>query len=357
MNRCAAAIVILAAVPSAAHAFSIGTSVTQRCHEKMTQKAAARSKVDKPQGWVRNWPNQDQSWLKIAHWMEEEGLSEDKGDDRWRLLQVSLFVGARYPDQRGFGITDLQGLREIHLSGSEQQVHSLRGPADDGPSGDAHALQSARQLIRDLVAQARSPVNPWSMTDHMKAVSTWIEFYGDVDVQVWEPAFLMAKALHALQDSFSHTYRSAELTRVYAVCNYIDAITGNHDERRDGPRHSTLTDECDRPEVEPLKDTAVLASTDLFNAGLEYMDTGDLSAVDQVLDQWLTLEPGCGYDAGYCGSPWAALAKREETHPFGCAYLPVGSPGLPGLVIVAGSLAVAGLHGRRRGRRMRPPVS
>ena len=334
------------ATPGAARAFSIGTSVTQRCHERMTQKAVGRSNVDKPEGWVRDWPNQDESWLEVAHWLESEGLIEDKADDRWRLLQVSLFIGARYPDQRGFGITDLQGMREIHLSGNAQQVHSLRAPEQDGEEGDALALASARKLLRDLVAQARSPVDPWSMSGHMKTVPAWIEFYGDVDIVVWEPAFLMARALHALQDSFSHTYRSADLARVYAVCNYIDAITGNHDERRDGPRHSVLTDRCDDPEVEPLKDTAVLASTELFDAGLEYLNTGDMTAVDRVLDQWLTLEPGCGFDAGYCGTPWAALAKREETQSFGCSFAPIGPPRFPALTGVLGLLLVLRLRRR-----------
>jgi MYXO-CTERM domain-containing protein len=89
-----------------------------------------------------------------------------------------------------------------------------------------------------------------------------------------------------------------------------------------------------------LKDAAVRASTDLFNADLEYLNTADLTAVDRVLDQWLTLEPGCGYDAGYCGSPWAALAKREETHPFGCSFSPAGTPRLPALVVVLGVLFV-----------------
>lgn len=346
MKRWVALLAILVAVPSAARAFTIGTSVTQRCHEKMTQKAVARSSVDKPEGWIRAWPNQDESWIKIAHWLEEERLIEVKDDDRWRLLQVSLFIGVRYPDQRGFGITDLQGLREIHLSDNDQQAHSLRSPAQDGQDGDAQALESVRKHIRGLVVQARSPVDPWSMAGHMKTVSAWIEFYGKVNVRVWEPAFLVAKALHALQDSFSHTYRSADLTRVYAVCNYIDAIAGRYDERRDGPRHSLLTDECDHPDIEPMKNAAVLASTELFNASLRYIDTGDLSAVDEVLDKWLTLVPECGYDAGYCGSPWAALAKRDETQPFGCDFSRGGSTGLASLVIVLGMLILV-----RRSRR------
>jgi hypothetical protein len=332
--------------PAVASAFTIGTSVTQRCHEKMTVKAVGLSKVAKPAGWVRDWPNQSESWLKVAHYLEEEGLIEAKDDDRWRLLQVSLFLGARYPDQRGFGLTDLQGLREIHLSEDGQAAHSLRAPEQDGAGGDAAALASARALIRGLVEKARSPTDPWSMATHMKPVSVWIEFYGDVDVVVWEPAFLMATALHALQDSFSHTYRSPDLTRVYAVCNYIDAIAGRYDEGRDGPRHSVSTDDCDNADVEPLKDAAVLASTDLFNAGLDYMETGDLTAVDQGLDRWLSLEPGCGFEAGYCGTPWAAVARRDETHPWGCSVSGARDAGLP---TVVAALALLGLACRRRG--------
>ncbi len=352
MNRAVAVLAASAAtvwgIPGAAWAFTIGTSVTQRCHEKITGKAIARSNVDKPQGWIRDWPQQDASWLKVAHWLEEEGLVEPKDDDRWRLLQVSMFLGVRYPDQRGFGVTDLQGLREIHLSGNDQQAHVLRSPDQDGADGDRLALMSARTLIRDLVARARSGADPWSMAGHMKAVSVWAEFYGDVDVAVWEPAFSMAKAMHALQDSFAHTYRSPDLDRVYAVCNFIDAVTGDHDERRDGPRHSVFTDACDEPDVQPLRDAAVVASTELFNAGLEYMTSGDMAPVDQVLDRWLTLEPGCDFDAGYCGTPWAAVAKRSETHAFGCSYARQASPDLASLILVLAMLMLR--HRRRRSR-------
>jgi hypothetical protein len=348
MRRLAWALVALLASSGTAQAFSIGTSLSSPCHEKITLKAVVRSNVDKPEGWMRDWPHQEQSWLKVAHWLEEEGFIEDKQDDRWRLLQVSLFVGARYPDQRGFGITDLQGLREIHLSGDTQHEHCLRGPDQDGETGDAQALQTTRQYIRNLILQARSPVDTWSMAGHMKSVSAWIEFYGDVDVLVWEPAFLMAKALHTFQDSFSHTYRSADLSRIYAVCNFIDAIAGHYDEHRDGPRHSLVTDVCDDPEVEPLKTTAIQASTELFNAGLEYMNTNDMTAVDQVLDKWLALEPGCGYDNGYCGTPWAEVAKRKETHPFGCSYASGRTVSLPCLLLALGGLVVV------RWRRRRP---
>lgn len=333
-----ASVVALLGVPDGAWAFSIGTSVSQRCHEKITGKAIARSNVDKPEGWIRSWPQQDASWLKVARWLEEEGLIEPKDDDRWRLLQVSMFLGARYPDQRGFGLTDLQGLREIHLSGNDQSAHALRAPDQDGQDGDRLALESARALIRELVAGARSAVDPWSMAGHMRAVSVWVEFYGDVDVVVWEPAFSMAKALHALQDSFAHTYRSPDLGRVYAVCNFVEAIAGKYDERRDGPRHSVYTDDCDQPDVEPLKEAAVLASTDLFNAGLVYMQSGDMRAVDDVLDRWLTLEPGCGFDAGYCDTPWAAVARRNETHAFGCSHASTGSPGIGVVIVVLGML-------------------
>lgn len=328
---------LLAAGP--ARAFTIGTSGTKACHELMSGRSIGALKVDKPDGWVREWPDQDESWIRLAHWLEDEGLIEYKDDDGWRLLQVSVFTGSRFPDQRGFGVTDLQGLREIHLSDTDQEEHSLRNPGQDGEVGDRLALEAARALIRQQIWSARDPFDPWSMEGHMTTVSIWIEFYGEVDISVWEPAFLVGRALHTMQDSFAHTYRSPDLQRVHAVCNYLEAISGDYDEARDGPRHSDYIDDCDRKEVEPIEDAAILAGTELFDAALVYMDTGDMAEVDRVLDSWMTLEPGCGYGADYCGTPWAELARRDETMPLGCSA--TSAPASPISLLVLALMALS----------------
>jgi len=344
-------VVALAGVPSLARGFDIGTCATHGCHEEMTRDAVAASNLASLEKALPAWPVQDEAWVTIGRWMEEQGFIEAR-DDRYRLLQVSLFLGARYPDQRDFGITDLQGLREVHLSATGQNEHCLRGPEQDGEEGDRLALESTRSLIRELIREARQHLDPWDATSQMRPVSVWMEFYGSVEVMTWKPAFELGRAVHVMQDSFAHPYRSPDLRRVYAVCNFFDAITDEYVESRDGPRHSSFLDHCEEEEVRPHKEAAIRASTDLVNATLRYFETNDMTPVDQVLDAWLSLEPGCGYSAGYCATPWAQLAQREQTMPVGCSSASgQAGPGALALLLLAPALARRFARSPARARR------
>ena len=63
-------------------------------------------------------------------------------------------------------------------------------------------------------------------------------------------------------------------------------------------------------------------------------------------------EPGCGYAAGYCDSPWLELAQEEPTQPLlaGCTVSTERRPGTG--VLVLGWLFWARLRSARRERRV-----
>ena len=182
----------------------------------------------------------------------------------------------------------------------------------------------------------------------MKA-KLYFDFYGLVDIDVWEPAYLVGRALHALQDSFAHTIRSDDLQRIRHVLNYVDAIGGALDEKVDGLPHSDHMDTCEG-ETEPIARTASLASMALIGAINESLMNRDVRAVQVVLDEWVTYEPGCMAQNNYCDAMWLPLARQAQTGPYlealtGCGVLPSSPSG--GIIVL---FLLAGIGGIRRSR-------
>src|SRR5207248_6912062 len=54
----------------------------------------------------------------------------------------------------------------------------------------------------------------------------------------------IAQALHALQDAFTHTLRTADGLRVTSVLNWVEYVGGTIYEPRDGPSHMLALDGC-----------------------------------------------------------------------------------------------------------------
>jgi hypothetical protein len=158
-----------------------------------------------------------------------------------------------------------------------------------------------------------------------------LDHYGTFEVPVWGPAYHIGRALHAIQDSFTHTVRSEDLRTIYHHANFIDAIEGELEESRDGLAHSDYADKCGA-ESEEVADATVAASAELLRATATFLDgTGDGdAAVDAALDAWMGFQEGCGIEADFCGSPWEERARKEPTTAYlGCAVAaPLGAPGV-----------------------------
>ena len=55
-----------------------------------------------------------------------------------------------------------------------------------------------------------------------------LDFYNRIQVDVWEPAFRPAEAMHTVQDSFAHTIRSEadDLKKIATALNYAETRGG-----------------------------------------------------------------------------------------------------------------------------------
>lgn len=341
----------LTALTGRADAFTVGSAFSDPCHESITLEAfEGRTPIPGGEAFT---PKDDAVWLRVAEYLERS-LELTLNNDAQRFLLVTVFIGVRHPDQLGFGITDLANIRNIHLDQEGQEFHALRSKDQNGVEGDAAAVAALRAYILATIEEAYAEFQADTFALQTAEVEFYLEYYGQIDVRVWKPGFLIGRALHALQDSFPHTYRSADATRIYAVGNYLEGLSNKHREPVDGPRHSSYLDECKTPEVIALVNAARMASEDLLDGIGAYFQTGDIATVEAALDAWITYQPGCDTTNDYCGTPWEDLAKLEETHaPLSCATAPARAGRWPTLASLA--LLLAALMWSLRDRRAPRP--
>lgn len=308
-------------------AWTVASGFSEPCHERLT----AGLYEDYLAGLVPAGlalPEGD-AWRRItdALLQSEERVPEDPVE---RYALTSLLVGVRHPDTGGHGLDDLRSVRRRHLEAEAQADHALRAPGHDGPEGDRQAVEAARAHVRDLAAWAEAALAK-PVSEQIVETYVVLDHYGRVPVAVWEPAFLLGQAAHTVQDSFSHTVRSDDLRRIRHVLNYVDAISTNHRESRDGVPHSDAMDRCESNTA--IAAAARQATQDWFLAIRDRLSGHDPGAVTAFLDAWLAYEPGCYIPDEGCASRWLPIVRSAPTQPvLGCAAAgaAAGGRGAPG---------------------------
>jgi len=348
----------LVSVAPGAEAYSVATGGYDPCHEAFTGRAYKRV--------VLKWPSptiplpDDDTWRDLAKpLIEQMGIDPDNLVDTQKFMLVSLLIGARAPDTDGHSLFNLQNLREVHGDPSPegQYAHCLRGPDDDYAEGNAAAVTGTRVKIGEMVQQAADSLAEHP-DDQLIKKTVYLDFYGLVDVRVWAPAYYVGFASHTVHDSFSHTIRieSTEFKRIALVMNYIDAISYDFKESRDGLAHSETFDKCNKDELQPIVSVADDCTAAFFEAVNARLTGNEPDAVQAFLDEWITLEPGCDESNEWCDSAdWVELAREEQTGPymaalFGCSSSRAAET-QTGACVLFGAILIAFLVTRRVGRR------
>lgn len=299
----------------AALGYTIGTSATPYCHERITVQAL---------GFLGNSRSQD---LPVA--LGPLGSRGTRAAQLARHLRAKagsatappglegtldgLLIAVRAPDVSDAHVLNLERVRELHMAPESQAGHFLRSPGDDRAEGGAHALQAARAFLREKIVTSRGT----SARDRETSadIDVYVEYHGRQTLSISRALIPLGQALHAFQDSFSHSYRSADTFRIATLATYVDALSTDYDEGRDGPRHSTALDDCDRAGTAALVRAAIQGTAEVLDATATFWLTGEMAPVDAVLDRWLGAEPGpCTLDNDYCASPWVSEARQGETH-------------------------------------------
>jgi len=328
----------LAAIPARAPAWQILSALTDPCHEQMSFSAIEgieglafpgdTSEILDSALFPPVIRQVDQAIVEIATMIGDEmGVRFDS--DRTALVALSIFAGCRYPDITEGSPYDFSIMRAVMLVDDHEHSHFLRRSYDDGPAGDANAAADARALIREEIdsalKSARGPLEE-RFVNHIVS----IDFYGDVELPLYEPMYRLGRALHTFEDSFSHTVRSDDLQSIVSITNSIDALSGHLDEARDGIAHSMAMDRCmdDAAGIAPVAAGAV---RELAGAVSAAVDAGAEDRIDVVLDRWLGVTAGCTIENDYCDVSWLEVARRDPYGPMipmflGCGAAPVGSP-------------------------------
>lgn len=344
------ALVVTFGVASPVRAYTIGTGFTDPCHEEITANAYENFLLQVPIEAGAIPP--DQQWRRVGSFLvEEAGVADVELSESHFFLLTSLLVGVRAPDTEGHSVLDLDSARALHTDPDPagQYAHALRSIDDDNEMGNRVAIAGTRAAIaREINIAAGYGLLP--PREQVIEASIYFDFYGVVELRVWAVAYHLGRALHALQDSFSHTIRDAAdgYRTVLTVLNYAEAVAGTLVESRDGLPHANSFDSCDG-RTDPVIAAATEATRDLFAASRELLRGRDRDALQGVLDGWLRYRSGCSVEDGFCGNDaQLALLRDEPTGPFLCA---VGwNGGAMGEVVLRTFLVVCAVLWWRRRR-------
>jgi hypothetical protein len=236
---------------------------------------------------------------------------------------IALLIGVTDNDLKGRSSADPTEAALVHGDPNAQDEHCLRGENDDEPNGSEAAVLACQAYIRDQVQKALGALTTEGVPDPDARLKlpVFLAIRGSVDASLPTYYVRMGQALHALQDGFTHNYRTADSMQISVVHNWIDYANERHSERIDGPQHHSELDDCNGEDLirQTRRALAEQASLDLLRATLDTTSTPEekLADVDTVLATYFTYAPGCTFDNAWCNAP-ESVFKPKGIGPFSC---------------------------------------
>ncbi|HXK16863.1 MAG TPA: hypothetical protein VNG33_03580 [Polyangiaceae bacterium] len=321
MRQWLSAIGLLGAVllPARALAWQIEDPIHKNCHERISQ--AALNQI----GYVSEPPLLEGNDRSLRDNTEFKASRYDAN-----IYALSLIIGVRNADTHGGQDFSFGNNASAANADDDQRAHCLRTKSQDGPAGDAAAIADCRAWIEALYWQALASLDDSGnvSADARTDATVATEFQGPVSYPLSQLYYFAGRAMHAVQDSFTHTFRAPDGHSIRHVFNWSEQVSCTLDETRDGHGHETVLDECENgdPSEAQRFDLATQASGDLLRA----ITTPGLRAeraqrIADFLETWMTYEPGCTLDNGYCQNPvydWLSHSDRSDKNicdgPLGC---------------------------------------
>ncbi len=289
-----------------AAAYSTNSIVSEPCHERLTRDSLVKARKgggDLP----RLEPTTQDDHALLQDLPVDPSLVD--GD----LALATLILHNREVDLAGNQPGDLDHLANVHGAAKNQKHHCLRAPKQDVPEGSAQALDDCRQTIRELAERALTGLDDGDGVLRRTTKNIFLPLRGRVDIALPQLYVYAGRALHTLQDGFSHTIRQADdPTQVLGVLNYVDVVRSDYEPAVDGPRHISPMDDC--MDLDSFRTERYDAAVDAGSDFLVALSQGDtravrLEAVDEVLDRYLTISGECGPDGDWCGAQELGYAE------------------------------------------------
>jgi hypothetical protein len=283
-------------VSGGARGYTVETSATYGCHEHASLEALEAAGYASPPPGLEA----DDRLLFSALDFDVSYVERD-------IYALSLVVGVRSNDVGVFPGVDISRLVTLHNDPDDQASHCLRAAWEDGEEGDTAAVESCRAAIRsqvDLAFDADAGGLPDPSLREPVAVN--LMYQGRREVELSTFYYHLGKALHVLQDSFTHGYRTEDRRGIVEVMNWIDDVAGGLDQERDGPAHASAADDCrcGRAGGGATYDAAIEASAELLALASEPEQRHVREAsLEEFLDRWVSHVPGCTRENAYCSSP------------------------------------------------------
>jgi uncharacterized protein (TIGR03382 family) len=340
-----------ASVASPARAWQIQDPLHHNCHERISHAAL------KAVGYLREPPPLTGDDARLPDNVEFNASPYEKN-----IYALSLVIGARWPDERGGADFSFTQQAESANDPGDQQSHCLRAASDDGTAGDASAVSACRAAIESLYWQAVASLDDaGNVSPDARTTATFnTAFQGTVDYPLSAAYFFAGRAMHAVEDSFTHTFRTPDGHKIVHVMNWAEQVKCKLDEARDGHGHEKILDDCEDgdPSMPARMENAKIAAADLLGAISQPGSRADREArLSGFFDDWLSYQPGCTLDNRYCQDPvydWLTHSDKSDIHMcdglFGCsgAEIPPGSNGAPLLAVALGAALVVLVRRRRR---------
>jgi uncharacterized protein (TIGR03382 family) len=310
-------LLLLLAAPGSTGAYTVSTLLTSACHERISAEALRTVRLDTPN--ARPLPVTSDERALVAD------LQFTPPPDMEDLGGATLLLGVRDNDLKGRSSTELTELSQVHGDPANQDEHCLRNQVQDEPTGSAEALAACRTFIRGRVAEALDGLDAGGLPDtgRRTALPVTLSLRGRIDAVLPTYYVRIGQAIHAVEDSFTHTYRTADGLKVTTVLNWIDEANGTMSEARDGPAHVHAMDVCDDPDVlrANRRRLATEASIAILRATLDPLATKDakMTTVDGILDTYLGFSSGCTFDNNWCDAPERQYKDKATSRILGCS--------------------------------------
>jgi uncharacterized protein (TIGR03382 family) len=305
---------VLAETAGTSHAWAIGSQINEAgCHEPITAQAlrTVRSRFNTAPTVS---PTRDEAaMIASVLFLPPKDFTSD-------LAGMALLLGVRDNDLKGINPLSSLDLVQVHGNPATQDEHCIRSATDDDAAGNQSALEACRRFIAQTVAEALDGLDTSGTVDATQRMplTMYVGIRGQIEPPL--PTFYvkMGAAMHALEDGFPHTYRTADGMKVTVVLNWIDLVGKTYDEVRDGPPHRAELDRCwdaENPIIHRNYELATQAATDLLSVALDPGLTREqkLTQVDMVTAKYLGFQPGCTFDNQWCQS-----AEATVTNSLGC---------------------------------------